>query len=453
MRQTKHWFALALVALLLSPASLAQKPITGDSGNGSTATPPTQSNTNNSEDYQQLLLDIIDLAEQATTSMGDAAQQQDLQQLYLDILQMDQGELQLLADHAPPLSILTARLAAAELLFTTTQTSNTRQIEFPEPEVTISQCANVSSTEALVTLGTVFVAEEIITALTWPCLETVLGENDASACTAFEVITEALKITYQITEACLQEQRDAYLDTIIDTEENIADHLNSFIDATTSSRASQDSMDDLQSDVTDSLTLLGTLQTSLDSDLTGLDDELDEVLDDLNELLDDAISLASVADDIQFRVQENQVDVEDAQTRAADAQETAEEIRTDTQSIITSVSTLQVSLSELENSVSNSLAQAGKAALVAALANPESQIIRFQLPQTSGGELESVRELVIATILAFDSVGAKTTDAQNLLTQGDQAYNQQAYLTAYNFFAQAYQALTVAIGATKPGIK
>ncbi len=447
MRQTRYWLAIAFLGLLLSPAALAQKPITGGQAPAQAAT------TNSSQDYLQLLLDIIDVAEQATVSMGDISQQQSLQNLYFDIQQMDQNALQLLADHAPPLTILRTRLTAAESLLATVQTSNTRQIEFPEPETTISQCDNVTSTSALVTLGTVFVAEEIITALTWPCLQTVLGENDASACTAFEVVTEALKATYQVTEACLQEQRDAYLDTILDTEENIADHLNDFVDATTSSRASQDSMDDLQSDITTTLTSLDDLETSLNSDLSTVEEELDEVLDELSELLADAISLASVAADIQFRVQENQVDVEDAQTRAADAQETAEEIRTDTQSIISSVSTLQTSLSELESSVSSTLEQAGKAALVAALANPESQIIRFQLPESSGGELEKVRELVIAAILAFDSLGAKTTDATNLLAQGDQAYNQQSYLTAYNFFAQAYRALTNVMGSTKPGVK
>lgn len=429
---------------------LAQKPT---SGIVNTQVAPPVHPLLSLESYRQLLLDTLSLTDSIAEHALPPAQRLALLDLSAEIEQFSDDELQLMLDHGPPIGLLQDRLQGSLSRLEIARANESvaiRQIEFPEPETTIAACANLSSTAAFEGFVSFYTVREILVGLTWPCLETVLGENDSSACTAFAVVDAGLEAANKFLQACLQEQRDAYLDAILDTEENIADHLNEFVDATTSSRASQDSVDDLQDDVTDTLNLLSDFQTSLDSDLSDVENQLDEVLTELNDLIDNAISLASTANDIQFRVQENQIDVEDAQIRAADAQETAEEIRTDTQSIIASVSEVQTSLGSLEVDINNGLAQSRKAALVATLADPNSQVIRYQLPIVSGGELERVRELVIQTIISFGNLGVKTTTALSLVAMGDQAYNDQGYLLAYGFFAEAYQQLTVTGAPAKP---
>lgn len=404
------------------------------------------------EAYRQVLLDIVDVADSVTAQMQLSSYRNSLAKLVTDIDLLTTAQLEFITQYAPPAALLQNRIDTVQRALAEDGVS-VRQIEFPEPETTIAACESISSTEGFDSLVSFYTAREILVALTFPCLESVAGENDATACTAFKVIDAALEAVNKGVQSCLQEQRDAYLDAILETEENIADHLESFVDATTSSRATQDSVDDMQSDVTSGLGLLTTLRSDLDTDLLTLEDDMDDVIDDLDNLISDAIDLASIASDIQFRVQENQVDIEDAQTRAADAQETAEEIRTDTQSIISAIETLQTDFDGFTATLSSGLEGSRQAALIAALANENTRIVRFQLPNAVGGELEQIRELVIQTLTAFNSIGLDTKASSILLTQGDIAYNQGQYLDAYRFFAEAYRTLTANDGALKSGIQ
>lgn len=407
----------------------------------------SQTDDSGPEAYRQVILQSLDILDQATLLNGNEIDRSALQQLYSRIQLMDAPSLELLAANGPPLSVLQARQQQSMELLQVAMAEQqngaaTRTIEFPTPQTSISLCETVTSTGTFVVFDIWAVIREILSATRWVCVQELAGFNAAEDCTVESVLDKFYEFEYLALDACLAEQRDAYLDTILETDENIADHLSDFVDATVSSLGSQDSVDDVQSDVTSNLSLLDDLDTSLSADLSSIEDDLGDVLDDLDTLSTDAISLASLASDIQFRVQENQVDVEDAQTSAAAAQSTAEEIRTDTQSIISDLTDLQSNVDSLQDAISATLAQSFKAAMVAVLANPDGGVIRYQLPASSGGELENIRELVIQTISAFDSLGIKVTGAQALLSQGDAAYNQQEYLTAYDFFAQAYQSLT-----------
>ena len=434
---------LLLICIALSGAAYAQSKPAGDA-----------------EAYRDLLLEIVELADAATAQMQLQGFRTSIATAATDIQMLDNEQLEFLTQFAPPPELLRSRLESNQQLIKASSgtgagkgTSGTRQIAFPEPETTIAACENVSSSEGFESLLTFYTARELLVALTFPCLESVAGENDASACTAFKVVDAALEAANKGVQACLQEQRDAYLDTILDTEENIADHLESFVDATTSSRATQDSVDDVQTDITTGLGLLDTLQSDLDSDLLSLESDMDTVINDLDALITDAVSLAATTSDIQFRVQENQVDIEDAQTRAADAEATAEEIRTDTQSIISAIETLQNDLDGYTSTLSTGLAETQRAALIGALADENTHIVRFLLPGSAGGELEQIRELVIQTITAFSNLGIDTSNSSKLLIQGDAAYNQGQYINAYNLFAQAYRTLTASNGASKPGTR
>ena len=443
LRRSLAGYCLLLLGLTFSGTAYAQSKPVADA-----------------EAYRDLLLELVELADAATAQMQLHGFRTSIATAATNIQMLDNEQLEFLTQFAPPPEILRGRLESNQHLLTISSgvgigkgTSGSKQIEFPEPETTIAACENVSSSEGFESLVTFYTARELLVALTFPCLESVAGENDASACTAFKVVDAALEAANKGVQACLQEQRDAYLDTILDTEENIADHLESFVDATTSSRATQDSVDDVQTDITTGLSLLDTLQSDLDSDLLSLESDMDTVLSDLDALITDAVSLAATTSDIQFRVQENQVDIEDAQTRAADAEATAEEIRTDTQSIISAIETLQNDLDGYTSTLNSGLADTQKAALIAALADENTRIVRFLLPGSAGGELEQIRELVIQAITAFDNLGIDTTASNALLIQGDTAYNQGQYINAYNRFAQAYRTLTVRDDASKPGTK
>ncbi len=437
--------ALLLFTVLLSCTALAQKPTNTTTSGRAGNSPPVPAQQ--SEGYRELLLRSLQTLEQATLMSGNLATLEEIQSLQIEVQLIDAQTLELMAASAPPLELLQDRLTRAEELMEiaiaeTQSGGNTRTIEFPDPEPSVAACSLVNATGTFAIFDVWSVVREILAATRWVCIQEIAGFNSAEDCTVESVLENFYKFSYLAATSCLEEQRDAYLEAILETDENIADHLSDFVDATTSSRASQDSVDDVQTDVTTNIGLLDNLETSLSSDLTSIEDELSTVLADLDDLADDATDLASITDDIQFRVQENQVDVEDAQTRAADAQETAEEIRTDTQSIISSLTDLQTSLDSIELQLTGSLMQSSKAALVVALADPESQVVRFQLPQSAGGELELAREVVIATITAYGNLGANTDTALSILADGDVAYNQQDYLTAYRLFALAYQSLT-----------
>ncbi|GAB4194755.1 MAG: hypothetical protein Tsb002_26600 [Wenzhouxiangellaceae bacterium] len=450
-----HIYALALLLSLSWPALAAKQADTSAVSNNADTAPLVLTDAQ-PEAYRQLLLQIIDNIDQVSLLTGREETRWTLQRIRTRIDVLEPEHLARLIQQAPPLAQLQERLQQSQNLLATTvlrhsDGNDIRGIDFPEPETTVAACSSVESTFAFVLFAEWGVIKEILAALRWVCLDEVAGLNSAEDCTVENVLVNAAELEYLAADACLKEQRDAYLEAILETDENIANYLSDFVDATTSSRASQDTLDDIQSDVSDSLSSLDTLESSLDDDLDSIESDLNEVQDDLDNLGSELNTLTAVADDIQFRVQENQVDIEDAQTRAADAQATAEEIRSDTQTIISDLSDLQSAVDSLDSDVSGALTQATKAALVAALADPRVRVIRFMLPESVGGELEGSREIVVQTLLAFDQVGAKTTTARDLLSQGDLAYNQQNYLVAYQFFAQAYQALLGA-APSQPGI-
>ena len=419
-----------------------------------------KNSTSDAEAYRQLLLEIVAMADKTTTQLQVTGFEGALSMAANRIQRMDIEQLEVLSQHAPPIQSLRGHIDSNVALIADLKESSAdkkpdliKQIDFPDPQTSIAACSEVSAELGQAALFEAYTAREILVAAAYPCLETVAGENDAALCIPVAIADAALEAAFLAVEACLKEQRDAVLDAVLETEENIADHLESFVDATTSSRATQDSVDDVQTDITASLDLLDTLQANLDNDLFSLESDVDTVLSDLDALIADAVSLAAAADDIQFRVQENQVDIEDAQTRAAEAEATAQEIRTDTQSIISAIETLQNDLDSYGQLLTSGLATTERDALIAALADEDTRVVRFLLPSSSGGELEQIRELVIQAIMAFNSLGNDTTASIQLLLQGDSAYNQGQYINAYDLFARAYRALTEIDDMSKPGIK
>ncbi|GAB4199063.1 MAG: hypothetical protein Tsb002_34330 [Wenzhouxiangellaceae bacterium] len=391
------------------------------------------------------LLDVLAFLDRVAP-VNEADQEDQIRQWFSRYLTaLDPHTLDQLAAISPPLNTMQQRLDLAqqqyELALLLDDQRDADPIVFPTPQPTVAACAGVRSTQALATFSTWGVVREAIAAAKWECLQTVLGENSATACTPLNILSTSLEFAFRGEEACLTEQRDATAVALFQTQKNIANYLNGQLDQPLSSRANGEDFAQLASDINQAQQLLSTLQSTLNSDFSSAELQLSSVNQDLQSLAQSVGALTAALNDIRFRIQETQVDIEDAQQRAAQAQALSGEIRGDTQQLRTRLLTLHAALNNLGATVDARLSGLRRTAYGESLANPQARVFRYQLPLALGGELERSRDVLIESIIAFDQLGAKTSAAEALLMQGDAAYNQQNYLQAYQLFAQGYRAL------------
>lgn len=404
------------------------------------------SNAQSAPEYRQVLFDLVSLLQQASTTTIPLYDQSLLELINLEVEQLSDQQILVLFANAIPLTELEQLLAQAQLDVTAFTNIAQRTIDIPEIDVEPSSCASTTAATYFAFLATQKVLKAIFSALKFECQQTLLGENGALACLAPALLVIDAETATDLAQFCRDEQRAAKGEAILELDQNIGAHLNEFVDdTTTSSRATQDSLDAVQGDITTAMTDIDSIQSDLDDGFTTIQSDIDNTLTDLSTLATDLTDLIALADDIQFRVQVNQIDIEDVQTRTADLQESTDEIRTDTQSIIDSMTTLQASADVVLTDLDSGFDQINQDAIAAALSNPNFGIAEYALPEAAGGQLETAREVVIQAILALDSLAlGDTSTALMLLAQGDQAYNSQDYITAYNFFALAYQSLSSA---------
>ncbi|GAB4194751.1 MAG: hypothetical protein Tsb002_26590 [Wenzhouxiangellaceae bacterium] len=414
---------------------------------------PASVHAQSADEYRQMIYGLADLIIEIggvngrvdhLTSVELAISR--LEQLPDEVLLQTIGRSVPITDIQAQLANLQTELVQAEDLLSQQQRpADTRSdgIEIPDVTVDPSFCEYATGTIAVIELAAWKVLKEIFAATEFTCLQTIAGTNLAAACASIAVLTVTAELSYTNAEFCLNEQRAAKGETILDLDRNIGAYLNTFIDdTTTSSRASQDSADTLQADVETALTTIGAIRSDLDSGLATIDSDLSDALSSLSDLDSSLTDLTAVADDIQFRVQANQVDIEDVQTRTADLEDSSDEIRTDTQSIISSVNSISQDAGAVSIVLQSGYQQLNRDAIAAALSSVDVGVAEYALPESAGGQLEEAREVLIQSILALDNLNLGDTAAANaLLVQGDLAYNQQDYIGAYRLFAQAYQAL------------
>lgn len=409
------------------------------------------------QEYRQTLYELTSLLEETVAITGRTDGLASAQLAFGRMQQLSDEELQSFLINTVPLTELQqaltqARLDIEEALLEQqnqppeppAQTRSDSVIDIPTVEVEPSFCDYATGAIAFVELAVAKIAGAILSQTEFTCLQSVAGENGAAICIALSIVDNTARLAYDNAEFCRNEQRAAEGEAILELEQNIGAHLNTFIDdVALSSRATQDSVDDLQTDIDTTTTSIDTIQDALDTGFTTIDDDLETALSDLSTLESDLTDLIALASDIQFRVQENQVDIEDVQTRAADLDESTDEIRTDTQSIISSVSSLETTVAGLETTLVDGFSQVNRDAIAAALSEPDYSVPEYALPASAGGQLEEAREVLVTAIIALQDLGiGNTVDALPLLAQGDQAYNQQDYVGAYQLFAQSYQVLT-----------
>jgi hypothetical protein len=347
--------------------------------------------------------------------------------------------------HLPPIDDLESRIRRAQVLLEQHEAAvapapATRAIALPEPSPH-APCGDTSPYQTEVTLTAWGVAAEILAASKWACLESVAGENGAEGCTILSIGTAIARASFEVNTACLEAQRDAVLDAILETQNNIADFMNDRIDATVTSRASQVSIDALQIELDDLGTRLVALRDAQDRNDAALTQALSVVIERVVALTSRLDRVSALTRDVQFRTQIVQADVEDAQDNLADAQAEASRIAADGRQLRVALATIQATLAGAQGVLTDTTTRARDRRLAAALADPGRAVIRFRVPVASGGELERSREVVIRAIAGYESLGADVTAARALLATADGAYNQGRALDAYDGFSRAYRLL------------
>lgn len=313
-------------------------------------------------------------------------------------------------------------------------------IQFPEPDIPPA-CEAITPELGLDLFVVAAELRDILAAAKWLCLESVAGNNAAAACIAANIAKVLAEFAFEGSELCLAIQRSAVQKAVLKTEGNVAEHLNDFVDAKVSSRASQSSLDELQTDVTQELDDLNSLATSLATDISDLGADLTDTQNSISSLLSATIDMTTVSQNIRLKTLVTHAEVGEADDLAADAQQTLATIRNHAQQIAASVHKLQGSINGLNTAAGTRIERELEASLGRAMADPNFNIIRYKLPASMGGELERSREVLVRVMLAFDGIGEDTTMAARYLDMGDDQFNAGRYLSAYGDYSLAYRML------------
>lgn len=401
--------------------------------------------SSDSAPYRDTLLAAIELRDQAIRSSGRAPA--DSESLRRVIMAATPDVLATLTPHLPPAGELHARLERARMTLDSANNVHSRNpaalakdITFPEPDP-LSECADASASAAHAMLEAWSVSSEVLAAAKWACLQTEVGLNGAAFCTGLAIETEALETEYELESFCLGAQRDATMAAAAQTQQNVADFLNERADTTLSSRATQVSVDNLQTTLASLQTRLNNLRAALNGDGGAIALGLSNILDDAAALATQLETLSAAIQNVRFRIQVTQINIVDAQGRLADAQAQMASVLGAAAQLRTHLLVIQSELIRAQSAQQIAAREQRDRSLAAALGDPDRVVIRYRLPVANGGELERSREILIRALAAYETLGADTSAARALLVTGDTAYNQGRPLDAYDAFAHAYRLL------------
>ncbi len=315
--------------------------------------------------------------------------------------------------------------------------SENKTVEFPIA-VPVPECTHVDPRDVEVALGGKLVAEEVIAYAKWLCHETVFGENNALACETPEILAHIITATFEFGHFCLGNRGEANIDATLETVRSVGEHLNENVDETITSRASQESLDDLQDSVDDAQDSLDEANQSLDH----LNDQTDTALIDLDQANTSLSTLLAQAESLLQRTQINQIEIENIELISSDVQQRAEEIRDDTQALIAGLNSLRGELLSLDLNTQQKIDAESRFQIEFMLSRVADKApLAYQLPIAEGGVLESVREIVAGKIGTLSALGGDVTAAAQALSSGDGHYNNGQYKSAYSAYSQAYQLL------------
>ena len=287
------------------------------------------------------------------------------------------------------------------------------------------------------------IAEVALGSEKFVCLEESEGFNAALACVAVDVFRATANLATEGQEFCLAMQNLAAEIAALQLTNDIAGHLNEFVDDTTlSSRATQQALDDAQTDLDDIQSDTQDIQSALDSGYAQLNAQAAALFEDISDLGGDLGALAALLDDISFRASVNLAFLEDASVRVADLQQRAGEIEGDVATITSMVDEVGSNSAQLSDRLDSEWNRQQLDRIAADLGNPNAGNPAHALPASAGGELELAREVVINAIFRFQALGSvDTSEALTLVAKADVNYNAGDYRLAYRQLKLAYQAL------------
>lgn len=408
----------------------------------SAGTPAAEPETDTAH-YRTTLLELFDTAGEilfvadpnsaeaiaASVDQLDQVTEEQFQTVFIESLPQEQLDQHLL-DLAP-------HLAAVRNL------DEMDGIDIPTITVEPSECESANPGVALGAQTVASIFEIIVGSQKFICLQEVLGENFALACTAFDIVRATASSVAQGENFCLAQKNLARNKAMLDLTQGIGEHLNTFVDETTlTSRASQDALDAAQNDFNDIQSDTQDIQSSLDSGYAQLDAQTSALTMAIADLGNDLNGLASLLNDISFRSTVNLAFLDDASERVADLQERASDIQTDVETILTMVGSANETGSQLSTVLQNEWTRQQRDRIAADLGNTNANNPGHALPSSAGGELELAREIVINAIFGLQALGGvDTSEALSLVGAADDSYNTGQYAKAYLTLKQAYQSL------------
>jgi hypothetical protein len=236
------------------------------------------------------------------------------------------------------------------------------------------------------------------------------------------------------------------------------DHISQLVDATldtaVSSRATQASVDQLDSKVltidghlmTDVLPLVQALGTAVAVVSTQVSGVATGVLGVSSSVTDVLTAVSAVSTALDAKASQASVDALGTSTRQG-----LSSVSTALLALSTNLppanafATLQSSVDGVGTTVASRATQASVDALtryaIELALSGGTPIATYVLPQSAGGLLEVVRQIVDQTVTGMRTIGVDTRKASASLARGDAAYSAGNYKAAYDSFAYAYQLL------------
>jgi hypothetical protein len=387
-----------------------------------------------SNESQQLMLDLLFTGEIIAQTMGKSLDLAKINNLKLDISNLPENQVLVFTNFETYEGIrskLDAQITRTEDLALNLLNNKVTLID----DSGLALCRDVKARTVYEILQRKFLADEILAASKWECLQTALGVNTSELCTPLSITADIFDALYAGGEHCLLDQNEAVTTSIFGNIEGIDSDIIEYIDSKISDVTSQDQLDDTQDSTNDLNVSLNDNLPVFESNLTLTQSRLDQTNNQLNVIIAKAQSLLN-------RVQTNQIEIENLAINIADAQQEAIEIREDTQTLLTSAANLIIQIAAINQETQTKVKSAFTQQIEFALARPaNASPLHFQLPLALGGQLELVREKLINNISTVESLGGKTAVARKLLLLGDQAFNSSQYSLAYNNYSDAYKAL------------
>ncbi len=290
------------------------------------------------------------------------------------------------------------------------------------------------------------VLELVLARLNWLCEESILGNNSALECVLPNLAFQSFASLVEVGSFCNESnEHDDQLEVFNKTHA-IGQYVGDKLDDELASRATVEQGQQAEDKT-------GAIQSTLDDYFPVyfplIEQRQAEQADQVDQQGQQLTDIQARLADLQAQQRLLLARLQDINQRAADIQQENTETRDDTQSIRQGLQAAQGQVQGLDMNLDARVLDNRQLFLAMQLVDLTTGLdINNALPLFQGGRLERVREMVNHALAMAQAAGFDVTAAQARFAQGDTAYNQQQYNTAYHHYAAAYQLIT---GPELPG--